>query len=140
MADVLTPAQRRHCMSSIRGRDTRPEVRLRKALWALGLRYRLRSKLPGRPDLVFVADHVAVFVDGCFWHQCPKHAVWPKNNSSFWRRKLEANVKRDRRNNRELKLQGWKVIRIWEHEVNSGPEAAAQKLFPRIRRGGRTRL
>ena len=134
MTDVLTSAQRRHCMSRIRRRDTTPEVRLRKALWALGLRYRLGSKLPGKPDLVFAANRVALFVDGCFWHLCPEHAVRPKSNQHFWQQKLEANVERDRRNDCELRSLGWRVIRIWEHEIKSDTEAVALSLYSRIRR------
>ena len=97
MSDVLSRAQRSYCMSRIRGRDTSPEVRLRKELWRRGLRYRLSSKLPGKPDLVFPACQTAVFVDGCFWHRCPQHFTAPRSNADFWRRKVDANVERDRR-------------------------------------------
>jgi DNA mismatch endonuclease (patch repair protein) len=137
MYDVLTQTQRSHCMSHIRSRDTKPEVRLRKALWALGLRYRLGSRLPGKPDAVFPADRVALFVDGCFWHQCTKHAVKPKTNGTFWRSKLKANVDRDRRVNRELRALGWRVIRVWEHDIKSNTEDLALRLSSRIRRTGR---
>src|SRR6185437_5040614 len=137
MHDVLTPTQRSHCMSRIRSRDTKPEVRLRKALWSLGLRYRLGSRLPGKPDAVFPTDRVALFVDGCFWHQCSKHAVKPKTNEIFWRSKLKANVDRDKRINRELRALGWRVIRVWEHDIKSNTEGLALRLSLRIRRTGR---
>src|SRR5688572_15868355 len=97
MADRLTPEQRRRCMQANRGADTGPEVTLRKALHALGFRYMLRSKLPGRPDLVFPARRTALFVDGCFWHGCPEHGVLPESNRQVWQAKLAANVERDRR-------------------------------------------
>src|SRR5262245_58666688 len=87
--DVLTPAQRSRCMSHIKGKDTKPELLLRKALWRLGLRYRLHAKIPGRPDVVFPKAKVAVFIDGCQWHCCPIHFVRPKSNQEFWDRKFE---------------------------------------------------
>lgn len=134
MADVLTARQRSFCMSRIRGADTAPEVRLRKSLWALGLKYRLRSRLPGRPDMVLARWRVVVFVDGCFWHQCPRHSVRPKSNAQFWRSKLEGNVARDRRVTAELKKLGWRVIRIWEHDVEKDVVRAARRLHLRITR------
>jgi len=71
----------------------------------------------GRPDFVFPASRVALFVDGCFWHGCPKHYTKPKNNRAFWKRKLDANHARDRQVNRELRRKGWRVLRIWEHDL-----------------------
>lgn len=104
-------------MAAIRGRDTRPELILRQALWARGYRFRLRQKLPGSPDLVFRRVRVAVFVDGCFWHGCPLHYRRPPRNTGYWDRKLERNILRDRRTDAELEKAGWTVVRIWEHEV-----------------------
>ncbi len=101
-------------------RDTKPEVELRRALHARGLRFRVdRPVLRGvrrRADIVFGPAHVAVFVDGCFWHGCPVHATWPQKNADFWREKIETNRLRDRDTDRRLQEAGWKVIRIWEHE------------------------
>jgi DNA mismatch endonuclease (patch repair protein) len=104
-------------MSRIQGKNTKPEVLLRKALWTSGLRYRLRAKLPGRPDIAFTKVKVAVFIDGCFWHRCPIHGVMPKSNADFWKTKLNGNVKRDRKNEAKLRQQGWHVLRFWEHQV-----------------------
>jgi DNA mismatch endonuclease (patch repair protein) len=115
--DVLTPEQRRLCMSRIRGRDTKPELELRKSLWARGCRFRVQFKLTGRPDIVFTAVRVAVFVDGCFWHGCAQHGVMPRTNGEFWRNKIRLNQERDRKVNASLKGDGWTVIRVWEHEV-----------------------
>lgn len=128
MSDVMTPEQRSRCMARIRGRDTKPEVLLRKELWRRGLRYRLRCRLPGRPDLVVTKFRVAVFVDGCFWHGCPTHGARPKSNREFWCRKLSRNMERDREVNERLKSMGWKVIRIWEHEVKDDLRAAASRV------------
>jgi DNA mismatch endonuclease (patch repair protein) len=104
-------------MSRIRSKHTKPELALRQALWAAGLRYRLHGRLPGRPDIVFLRSRVAVFLDGCFWHGCPKHAVQPKTNRSFWAKKLSGNIDRDKRNNKALVDMGWRAVRVWEHDV-----------------------
>lgn len=110
-------------MSRIRGKDTRPEIVLRKALWNRGLRYRLHVELTaGRPDLAFIGSKVAVFVDGCFWHGCPQHYVKPRSRREFWATKLRTNVERDRRQTLELEELGWTVCRVWEHEVEESLE------------------
>ena len=119
MTDVLTPEQRRLNMSRIRGKNTKPETLLRTALHQCGLRFRLHRKdIPGSPDIVFVKQKIAVFVDGCFWHGCPSHGVQPQTNGKFWQRKIGANRTRDVRASLELGKLGWRVIRIWEHELN----------------------
>lgn len=101
-------------------RDTAAELAIRREVWRRGLRYRVdAAPIPGlrrRADLVFTKAHVAVYVDGCFWHRCPLHATSPKSNSEWWREKLDANVRRDRDTDRRLTEAGWNVIRIWEHE------------------------
>jgi DNA mismatch endonuclease (patch repair protein) len=100
-------------------RDTKPEMDLRRALWRMGLRYRVdQSPVTGlrrRGDIVFGPSRVAVFVDGCFWHACPEHATLPKANREWWAAKLAANVKRDRATDAELAAAGWLVVRFWEH-------------------------
>jgi len=128
MSDVLTPSQRKHCMSRITGKDTKPELLLRKLLWRRGVRYRLNYKIAGRPDLVFAGKRVAVFVDGCFWHRCPKHYVKPKTRAEFWESKIQGNVERDRKNNALLKEAGWTVIRLWEHEVEQDIESCVSRI------------
>jgi len=109
-------------MSRVRQRDTSLELALRRALWAAGLRYRLRNRLPGRPDVVFPGKKVAVFVDGCFWHGCPEHATEPKSNVKYWRGKIRDNKQRDVNVDRKLKDEGWTVIRLWGHEVDESPD------------------
>jgi DNA mismatch endonuclease (patch repair protein) len=106
-------------MQATRRRDTPGEVALREALSALGLRYRIDVSLPGsrrRADVAFVARKVAVFVDGCFWHGCPKHGTWPKTNAAWWRSKIEGNRERDRDTGRRLRQAGWTVLRFWAHD------------------------
>lgn len=117
MSDVLSPLQRSYCMSRIQGKDTKPELILRKALWASGMRYRLKNRLPGRPDLYFPGRKLAIFVDGCFWHGCPDHCKVPETNRSFWEKKISKNKARDNEVDLLLKNEGWRVLRFWEHEV-----------------------
>ena len=107
-------------MSRVRDRDTAPELSLRRALHAAGLRYRLRVPLPGKPDIVFPRARVAVFVDGCYWHSCPIHATQPKTRAEWWAAKLARNRERDIQVNSLLARAGWRVIRVWAHEVAGG--------------------
>lgn len=118
---AASPGVRRSMQSNTRT-DTNPEVRLRSALHRAGLRFRkdhpirVASGRQIKVDIAFPASRLAVFVDGCFWHRCPKHATDPRTNVAFWREKFDRNVMRDRTSNRALALAGWRVLRIWEHE------------------------
>lgn len=120
MADVLTSEQRSRCMAAIKGKDTKPEMIVRKYLFSRGLRYRLHvKKRPGSPDIVLPKYKTVIFVDGCFWHghEGCRHYRLPKTNTDFWRTKIERNISRDIRTEAELTLLGWSVIRVWECEV-----------------------
>ena len=119
MTDRLAPAVRSHLMGRVRHHGTAPELLLRRALWAQGLRYRLKTtqRLPGSPDILFLAAKVAVFVDGCFWHGCPLHGTQPKTRSKFWADKISRNKERDIEVNRKLRELGWKVVRFWQHDI-----------------------
>jgi DNA mismatch endonuclease (patch repair protein) len=130
LADVLTPAQRSFNMSHIRGRDTAPEMRVRRILHAAGLRYRLHGKaLPGKPDLVFAGRRTVVFVHGCFWHmhRCKYGKPVPATNHDFWAEKRRSNTERDRKNLAKLTEDGWHVFEIWECETRD-PEALRVRL------------
>ncbi len=130
MTDVLTPKQRTYNMSRIRGKNTVPEIKLRKMLFAAGIRgYRIHYNLPGKPDIVFVKKKIAVFIDGCFWHKCPVDFQEPENRKEFWMKKIQSNVDRDKKVNAQLKNDGWTVIRIWEHEIKKGPEEVVKKII-----------
>ncbi|CEH00159.1 very short patch repair endonuclease [Propionibacterium freudenreichii] len=123
-------------MSHQKVRDTSPEVALRHALFALGLRYRVDSALPGMPrrraDITFRTAKVAVFVDGCFWHGCPEHYVPPKHNADWWHHKIHANQERDADTDMRLRAEGWTPVRIWEHEpVEQAVEEVLTHLPPR---------
>jgi DNA mismatch endonuclease (patch repair protein) len=115
-------------MSRVRTRDTAPEVALRRALWALGVRgWRLHPKnVPGRPDLVFRQRQLAVFVDGAFWHGHPKY-YWGQSGE-FWDQKIARNRARDERVNAELAQAGWTVVRLWDFEVGKDPLACAERV------------
>lgn len=110
-------------MSSNKAKNTSPELILRKAIYSAGLRgYRLHSKkVLGKPDIIFVKKKIAIFVDGCFWHGCKKHASVPRTNVLFWKEKIARNKERDKEVNRKLRKDGWKVSRIWEHELKNIP-------------------
>lgn len=121
-------------MAGNRKKDTGPERALRSALHGRGLRYRLHARLDGvacQVDIVFSRVRVAVFVDGCFWHRCPEHGVRPRTNAHYWDAKIARNVERDDRNNQELEVAGWTVVRVWEHEP---PDEAAERISDLVRR------
>jgi DNA mismatch endonuclease, patch repair protein len=118
--DVLTPEQRQRCMASITGKNTKPELIVRKLLFSMGYRYRLHySNLPGKPDLVFQGKRKVILIHGCFWHRhdCKKGNSMPNNNSEFWKKKLSDNASRDNRNICELNKLGWEVLVIWECQI-----------------------
>lgn len=119
VAVCLTTPARSRLMARVRRSGTAPEVALRTALRRAGLRYRLDAGrgIPGSPDIAFRRSRLAIFVDGCFWHGCPRHGTVPKTNTSFWTAKIRRNRQRDRQVDRSLKRLGWRVLRLWEHEV-----------------------
>ncbi len=128
--DILAPEQRSRLMSRIRGKDTRPELRVRQVTYALGFRFRLhRRDLPGSPDLVFASRRKAIFVHGCYWHRhagC-RYAYSPKSNAEFWQAKFAANVARDQIATNALRELGWQVLVIWECETRNA-EALQSRL------------
>jgi DNA mismatch endonuclease (patch repair protein) len=131
MPDVFTKAKRSEVMSRIRGRGNKDtEVALAKLFRRYKITgWRRHQPIFGKPDFIFPRPKLALFVDGCFWHGCPKHATRPKNNRAFWQRKLSANKKRDRIVNRTLRQRGWVVLRIWQHELTRKNE---NRLLRRI--------
>lgn len=123
-------------MSGIRGKDTQPELEVRRFLHRLGFRYRLHDKrLPGRPDVVLPKYRTVVFVHGCFWHQHPgcKLAAKPDTNAEFWRNKLQGNVKRDERTEQRLERMGWRSVTVWEcaiGDLEALPARIRGPLYP----------
>jgi DNA mismatch endonuclease (patch repair protein) len=134
MADVFDPEKRSAVMRAVKSRDTTPELKVRKAAHALGLRFRLnRADLPGKPDVVFPAKRTALFVHGCFWHghDCPRGARMPQTNRAYWRAKISRNGARDRANIAALKKLGWKPAVIWECETRD-PLALSRLIKRRV--------
>ncbi len=132
MVDVHTPEQRRKNMSAIKRKNTKPEVQLRKLLWAEGLRYRVKNNLPGKPDIVFPAEKIVIFIDGCFWHRCPQHFINPVTRAEFWDKKISGNVKRDNHINEILRADGWQVLRFWEHEIKKNCKNTVWVILKKI--------
>lgn len=140
MARLETSDERRRMMSRIKGRDTVPELILRRSAWAFGLRYRLQYRIGrARPDMVFIGAKLAVFVDGCFWHGCPLHSTIPKNNRKFWRRKLTRNLERDVETSQWLEANGWRVLRLWEHEIEASPADCARRIAAILGKTGKSK-
>jgi len=135
MADVHTKKQRSYNMSRINCRDTKPEILLRKLLYDEGARgYRVNYRLKGKPDIVFPKQKIVVFVDGCFWHKCPRCFQKPATNKMFWRDKINGNVKRDREINATFKESGWKVMRFWEHDIRKNVKKCCAKILHEVRK------
>lgn len=128
--DVHSKEKRSYNMSRIKGKDTKPEIILRKWLWANGYRYRLHGKyLPGKPDVVFSGRKKVIFVHGCFWHKhdC-SYFRWPSTNKSFWRKKILETVRRDNSNYDKLTALGWSYLTIWECHLRVNREAILNKV------------
>jgi DNA mismatch endonuclease (patch repair protein) len=139
-ADVLTPAERSAVMRRVKGRDTAPELKLRKLLTRLGLRYRLHRKdLPGSPDAAMIGKKTAVFMHGCFWHghDCKRGAREPKANADYWRGKIARNRARDAVNVSAYEAMGWRAVTVWECELRdeAALETRLRALFGLAPRG-----
>jgi DNA mismatch endonuclease (patch repair protein) len=130
MADVFTKAKRSQVMAAIRSSGNRAtELRLATIFRAHGITgWRRHTELPGKPDFVFPRNRLAIFVDGCFWHACPKHGRRPESNARFWALKLDRNLRRDRQVNAKLRAQGWRVVRLWQHNLTDETRTIARIL------------
>lgn len=128
MVDTLTKEQRSYCMSKIRSKNTKPELLLRRRLFKKGYRYRINYKnLPGTPDIVFIKQKVAIFIDGDFWHgrdfKKRKHTY-----NRYWLNKINGNMERDKRVDKELVRKGWKVLRIWGKDLAKDPDRSVIEI------------
>lgn len=129
MGDVLTKEQRSFCMSRIKGKNTRPELALRRRLHQAGCRFRIHDKrLPGSPDIVFPSKRVVVFVEGDFWHGWQFNR-WKHKLAPFWREKIEKNRRRDRRNFARLRRDGWVIVRAWESQMKKAPDLVVARVL-----------
>lgn len=126
----------RRTMQAVGSQDTSPELQLRSALHRLGLRFRKDAKpvpeLRCKADVVFRTARVCVFVDGCFWHGCPRHFRVPKTNSIWWKEKIQDNMRRDARQTRALRARGWRVIRFWEHDLTADLERSVERVHTAV--------
>ena len=136
MVDKFSKETRSYVMSRIRGKDTKPEILVRKYLFSKGLRFRKNDRrYPGSPDVVLPKYNTVVFVHGCFWHlhEGCKHAIIPKSNVDYWKKKLYGNRERDERNLKELEAMGWNVITVWECELKKDKvEQNLENLYSEI--------
>jgi len=137
MSDRHTPEQRSRNMARIRKfGNASTELRLRRLLRAAGITgWRRHLPLPGRPDFTFRQQRVVLFIDGCFWHRCPRCAAMPATNAEYWQRKFARNIERDRDANRRLRRAGWRVLRIWEHALTR-PARTLGRIRRALARGG----
>jgi DNA mismatch endonuclease (patch repair protein) len=128
--DRLTAEERSHNMSLIRAKgNSSTELKLITAFRKSGIKgWRRHPRIMGRPDFIFRRQRLLIFVDGCFWHSCPNHGHLPHGNVMYWRAKLKRNRLRDQRMRRELRQRGWRVVRLWEHDLTKTPDRAAQKI------------
>ena len=139
MADVFSTAKRREIMARIKGKNTAPELYVRRLLHALGYRFRLHhGDLCGTPDIVLPRHRKVVFVHGCFWHGHPRcnRAALPQTNRRFWRGKIEGNRSRDQRVKRRLRRLGWKVLEIWQCQLRN-PAALERRVLMFLEKGGK---
>jgi DNA mismatch endonuclease (patch repair protein) len=130
VADTFNKAERSRIMAAVRSRGNKAtELVLVKLFRAAGLKgWRRHARIPGRPDFVFAKERVAIFVDGCFWHGCAKHCRMPATNRKYWLGKIERNVRRDRSSRKLLRASGWRVVRVWEHELKRRRESVLNRI------------
>jgi len=123
MTDIVSKKKRSEIMSAVRSKDTKIEIAFRKALWKQSFRYSKNSaKYFGKPDLVLKKYKTVIFIDSCFWHGCKKHCRMPATNKKYWLDKIERNKERDKVVNKFYKKSGWRIIRIWEHDLKNNFE------------------
>ena len=127
----MTKAQRSHLMSSIHSKWTKPEVAIHVLLKRYGIAHTMHPKMKGSPDILIRKEKVVAYINGCFWHGCSRHFILPRSNTDFWRRKISGNIKRDKMSYKAMRKDGWRVVKIWEHEL-SRPDKILQKLSPRF--------
>lgn len=136
MSDIFSKKKRSEIMSKVRSKDSKIETEFRKNLWRAGFRYsKNSSKYFGKPDLVLLKYKTAIFVDSCFWHGCKKHGTMPQTRKKFWEAKIERNKQRDKEVNKHYKKIGWKVFRVWEHDLKNNLEEIVKKSKNYIKYG-----
>jgi len=132
MADKFDAKTRSKIMSSIKSSGTKPEIKIKKSIRGLGFSY--QPKMKGSPDFVNKKARIALYLQGCFWHACPKHYKLPKTNKDYWSKKIKRNLERDKKNFSFLKKKGYKIIKIWECDALKSPEKAKDKIMKLIKK------
>ncbi len=129
MADTVSKKKRSEIMGTVRSKDTKMEIAFRKAIWRKGFRYsKNSSKYFGKPDIVLKKYKTVIFLDSCFWHGCKKHCRIPIARKKYWTEKIERNKQRDKEVNSYYKKVGWKIIRVWEHDIKRNPEKIIKSI------------
>lgn len=127
--DTVSKKKRSEIMQAVRGKDTKIEFILRKALWKEGYRYRKNDgRFIGKPDIVLPSNKIAIFVDSCFWHGCPYHCRMPHSNKAYWNAKIKRNKERDREVNKWYRKNKWIILRFWEHSVSGDVQMCIKKI------------
>src|SRR3989344_1680527 len=125
MPDTFSKKKRSQIMSKVKSKETKIELSFKELL--VGYRFSYQPKIIGKPDFALKKLKIAIFIDSCFWHKCPKHFRGPNSNKSYWKPKIDSNVKRAKEVNKLLKKEGWKVIRVWEHDIKKNTEKCVGK-------------
>ncbi len=129
MADNVSSERRSATMKAVRSQNTSLELEIRRALWARGIRYRVNVRdLPGKPDIANKSLGLVIFVDSCFWHGCPEHGRIPKSHVDFWTAKISKNKQRDASITAQYQSMGWRIVRVWEHELESNLNKVVDSL------------
>ena len=131
-APIASSEHVRKSMSGNKSKNTKPELLLRKALYNIGIRYRIHFNLFGKPDIVFPSKKLAIFIDGCYWHGCPKCYNEPKTNTEYWKNKIARNQQRAKTVRRQLNRNGWQVMRVWEHELKNNLDKIIKNILKRL--------
>ena len=133
MTDTVTKKKRSEIMRAVRSKDSKIEIAFRKALWKAGFRYRKNAKnYFGKPDIVLKKYKTVIFIDSCFWHGCKKHCRIPATNKKYWVAKIKRNRKRDKEVKQHYRKNGWKVLRLWEHQINNIQKNITDKALKNI--------
>ena len=132
MADIFTPEKRSWVMSQIRGKDTKIELRMKQLLEETGYRFEMHPQMYGNPDFAHKRKRIVIFCDGDFWHGY-RYGQKKRLAKKFWRDKIENNMRRDRRYTRNLRRDGWSVLRLWEHDIERNPEKCMRKILAKFR-------
>lgn len=128
MVDNLTKEQRSYCMSKIKSKWTKQEIKVHNFLKGNKIKHQMHPKIIGCPDILLTKDKITIYLHGCFWHKCPRCFKKPKTRMTYWTQKINNNVRRDRRNEKYLKREGYKLLKLWEHDINKNIHMCITKI------------